>query len=166
MQALDVVDIKEWCENNGDIQVSYEWKIQVNSSLIFGDSLRYPLDADGDLLWEPVRDACIEVMGSWDECLLWVTQTGVHAYLENWPAFYALRGKDNERNSLWEKPGHLFLWEERERLCAYLDNVLNNFWDALILPATYGQPEALRLRTSHDDYVALWSSTPRQFSLI
>ncbi|MES2460420.1 MAG: hypothetical protein V4671_07540, partial [Armatimonadota bacterium] len=112
---------------------------------------------------QPIRATCLDVIGTWDTCLLWVTLTGVHAYWEDWPAFYALRGEDGERNSLGETPGHLFNWEERDRWARYLDLVVSNLWDAWILPTIQGQPETVRLRTSHDGCIDLWSSTPRKF---
>lgn len=163
MQGFDVQDIELWCEENGNIPFTDNWKIPDNPALVYAEILRYPLDSENFPLPKTVTNACLEVMGTWDECLLWVVETGVHTYLEDWPAFYALRGEDGERNALWEKPGHLFLWEDRERLRIYLEAMVSNLWDALILPATHGQPESLRLKTSHDNCVDLWSRTPRKF---
>ena len=166
MQAFDVTDIPEWCQENGGIGVSDEWKIQDNPALVHADILWYPEDANGDIRSTLVIDACLEVMGTWDECLLWITEAGVFPSHENWPAYYALRGEDGELMSLWDKPGHQFTWKERGRFCRYLETVVNNLWDALILPATHGQPESLRLKTSHHACVDLWSRTPRAFATV
>jgi hypothetical protein len=163
MQGLYLHDIEEWCTEHGVVAVTQDWKIQDNPALTHTDQLRYPLDAENVPVPEPIRVACLEVLGTWEECVLWITETGVFASVEDWPAYYALRGEDDERNALWEKPGHRFTWEERERLGRYLEVVVHNLWDAVILPATRGQPEALRLMTSHHECVDLWSSTPKRF---
>lgn len=163
MQFLDLVEIQEWRTENGGIRAAPDWEIPDNPALIYGDTLRYPTDSARDTWSVPVTNACLRVLGPWDECLLWVTVVGVHSYWEDWPAFYALRGEDGERNSLGEKPGHRFIWYERNRFATYLEAAVNNLWDAWVLPVSHGQPEMLRLRVSHDSCVDLWSRTPRKF---
>jgi hypothetical protein len=53
---------------------------------------------------------------SFDECLVWVTAWGIWGSGEDWPAFYAWRGAQNEQRSLEKAPGHRFVPEEIEKL--------------------------------------------------
>ena len=161
MQGLHLLEIEDWCSQHGIEHVD-DWRVPGNSSLTYSDFLRISDPLTREVLSLPASTACLEVLGRWDECLLWIRETGI-ADNENWPAFYALRGEDGELNSLDERPGHLFSWEERERLGIYMTGVISNLWDAFIFPVTHGEPETIRMATSHDEFVDLWSSTPRKF---
>jgi hypothetical protein len=104
-----------------------------------------------------VAGSCIRALGQWDECLLWVTLIGVWASGEDWPAYYAMRGRVGERRSIDVAPGHCFEKEEAGPLLDFLTAALENAWDAYVLPAKSGRETGVRIRVSHDEYVELQS---------
>ncbi len=106
-----------------------------------------------------VTEACLAALGSWDECLLWATDWDIWESDEDWPAFYAARGARGERHSLAAKPGHLFGVGEAADLRLFLGMVIQNGWDAHVLPVHVGTG-ARRLRCSHDGWVELTATTP------
>lgn len=162
MKGLYDYDIEDWCLERNLVSVD-DWRQCGNPSLVYSDTLYTSDSITKDILAEAASISSLEVMGKWDECLLWVRETGIFASCENWPAFFALRGEDNVLSSLGEQSGHLFTWEERGRLGLYLAVVMGNLWDALVLPSINGAPETIRIATSHDEAIDLWSSTPRKF---
>jgi hypothetical protein len=99
------------------------------------------------------------VLGRWDECLVWPTDWDIWESDEDWPEFYAARAARGERHSLAAKPGHLFGVGELDDLRLFLGMVIQNGWDAHVLPLSKGSGER-RLRCSHDGWVELAASTP------
>ena len=104
-----------------------------------------------------VASACIDALGSWDECLLWVRQWGVFPSSEDWPQYYAARARRNERRSLEVAPGHLFYTGETGGFAEFLQLVLQNAWDAEALAVKSGKLSA-RVFVSHDEWVQVWSN--------
>ncbi|MBX3356391.1 MAG: hypothetical protein KF724_11915 [Phycisphaeraceae bacterium] len=96
---------------------------------------------------------CIAALGSWDECLLWVTEWGVWPSGEDWPRYYAARGGRGERRSLEDAPGHLFRAGEQDALLEFLTQVLEHAWDAHVLPAIAGRRTDAQGVASHDEYI-------------
>ena len=104
--------------------------------------------------------ACLTALGEWDECLLWITQTGIWPSSEDWPAFYALRGELGEKRSIEIAPGHLFARDDTALLERFIEAVVANAWDAYALPTLAGQPTDRRLFLSHDEWAELESVQP------
>ena len=100
-----------------------------------------------------VAAAAVRALGAWNECLVWVTEWGVWASGEDWPRFYAWRGAHGERRSLEVAPGHLFSAREAAEMEDLLTPVLENAWDATVLPALAGAPTDRRVVTSHDEWI-------------
>src|SRR5579859_7087604 len=74
-------------------------------------------------------------LGEWDESLVVITLWNVWPSSEDWPRFYAWRGARGERRSLNIAPGHVFARTERVLLTELLTLVMENAWDADVLPA-------------------------------
>jgi hypothetical protein len=99
----------------------------------------------------------VRALGSWDECLLWITLVGVWPSGEDWPAFYAWRGARGERRSLDVAPGYLFSEGEEDLLHAVLAQTFENAWDAYVLPVARSASPSMRARVSHDEWVEVQS---------
>ena len=104
--------------------------------------------------------AVLEALGEWEECLLWVTLVGVWPSGEDWPTYYAFRGQRGERRSLDVAPGHWVAAGERDELRELLTLVLENAWDAYVLPASSGRATGRRLFVSHDEFVDVQADGP------
>jgi hypothetical protein len=94
-------------------------------------------------------------LGSWDECLVWITSWGVWPSGEDWPRFYAWRGALSERRSLNVAPGHRFDSGEFVLLAELLELIMQNAWDADILCSRNGRADGLRGKISHDEWYQL-----------
>ena len=106
---------------------------------------------------------CVRALGTWDECLLWITVVGVWPSGEDWPAFYAWRGARGEKRSVEVAPGYLFEAREDDLLREVLTQVMENAWDAFVLPASGGARAPLRARISHDEWVEVQGRNPVSF---
>jgi hypothetical protein len=91
-------------------------------------------------------------LGEWDECLVVITLWNVWPSSEDWPAFYAWRGTRGERRSLNVAPGHLFAGNEGVVLTELLTLVMENAWDADVLPTSHGRATTLHGKISHDEW--------------
>lgn len=91
-------------------------------------------------------------LGEWDVCLVVITLWNVWPSGEDWPTFYAWRGARGERRSLNIAPGHLFAGSERWPLTELLTLVMENAWDADVLPSWQGHPISLHAKISHDEW--------------
>jgi hypothetical protein len=91
-------------------------------------------------------------LGEWDECLVVITLWNVWPSSEDWPAFYAWRGARGERRSLNIAPGHLLSRSEQVLLTELLTLVMENAWDADMLPSWHGQATSLRAKICHDEW--------------
>ena len=97
--------------------------------------------------------AALAEISGWDEAVLWVTRWGVWPSSEDWPAYYAARGRRDERRSIDEVPGHRFFQGEGDVLEEFTVLALQNGWDAFILAERGGQISSRRLRISHDEWI-------------
>lgn len=108
--------------------------------------------------------ACVQALGQWDECLLWITLWGVWPSCEDWPRFYNARGQRGARRSLDVAPGHLFGQNDASDLIEFLTMVFEFAWDAFVLPAYVGVDQRMRIEISHDDWLELRSTLPIEFT--
>jgi len=150
MRFLYQNECAEWCRARG-AEIGEYFSLLPDPSLVCSEEIVFA--SQGSVGLEPqVARACLGALSDWDECLLWITVTGVWPSSEDWPAFYALRGVRGERQSVGEKPGHLFGTRDRDDLGIFLLAVLNNGWDAHLLPSKAGDIPH-RFSISHDGWV-------------
>jgi hypothetical protein len=90
-------------------------------------------------------------LGPFDECLLWVTQSGVWPSSENLHLFYRVRESYGERRLLEDAPGHLFLKHELADLTTFVQLGLSGGWDFYLIPT----PTYAAAFVSHDEFVKL-----------
>lgn len=88
----------------------------------------------------------------WDACLVVITLWNVWPSSEDWPTFYAWRAARGERRSLNIAPGHLFVHSERALLTELLTLIMENAWDADVLPSWHGRATNLHAKISHDEW--------------
>ena len=156
MRFFEINELWSWCEERG-IAVEDSARPSPDARLTHQARVFY---ADGNRSGrEPaVAAACMQALGEWDECLLWVTLVGVWPSTEDWPRYYLARAQNDERRSLDVAPGHWFQRIERDALLGFLTQTMENGWDAYVLPASNGAAANRRLRVSHDEWAELQSS--------
>ena len=163
LRFLELNEIEEWCG---------EHRIEVDATGPRPDPrlshLAHVTYASGQRSGREaaVARACLHALGEWEECLLWITLTGVWPSSEDWPAYYAMRGEWGERRALGVAPGHWFRRGENEPLTRFLTAVMENAWDAYVLPVRHNGEIEVRLRISHDEYVELQSRRSVQFEAL
>lgn len=151
MLFLEINEIWLWCEEH---QISLEDRARPadDESLthrgrwLYGDGGRSGREAS-------VAADCLRALGDWNECLLWITLVGVWASGEDWPAFYAWRGARSEKRSVEAAPGYLFASNENDLMRDVLTQVMENAWDAFVLPVTDNAAPRVRARISHDEWI-------------
>lgn len=83
------------------------------------------------------------------DCLLWVTRSGVWPNSENWHLYYRLRQSHADHRLIEEAPGHLFLEFEQADLVSFIEIGLIAGWDMHLIPTVgYG-----RVFACHDEWV-------------
>ncbi|NIM47953.1 MAG: hypothetical protein GTO22_01600 [Gemmatimonadales bacterium] len=152
MRFIEINEIAEWCREHR-IPITEAWRLEDDLTLRHvSRALHSPKGRSGKE--GVVARSCAQTLTPWSECLLWVTEWGVWGSTEDWPQYYAVRGRLGEKRSLEKAPGHLFESEEGELLEEFLTQVLQNGWDAHLLPAdafTAGR----RIYCSHDGWTEL-----------
>lgn len=86
-----------------------------------------------------------------EECLLWVTLSGVWTSSENFHLFYRMRESYGERRPLTDAPGHLFLKHELADLATFIQLALLSGWDFYLLPNL----DCAVAFVSHDEFFEL-----------
>lgn len=156
MQFIEDIQIREWCVEHG-VSHGERGEIELpDESLVLRRGYGQAVRPEGHE--DEVSAICVETLGVWEECLLWVKGWGIWPSSEDWPAFYKMRGEEGERRSLDTTPGHLFRAGEAPLLARFLQLVLENAWDAEVLASLGGQITG-RINVSHDEWVEVWRST-------
>jgi hypothetical protein len=98
MRFLEIGEILEWCDALG-VAVDDGRRPSADPSLAHTARRLY---ASGQRSGREssVARAAVRALGSWDHCLLWITQVGVWPSTEDWPAYYAMRGQLGEKRSV------------------------------------------------------------------
>jgi len=88
MRFFEINEIWDWCAKVGIALIKDAPPADDDAHV---ERARW-LYADGERSGrEPgLARTAVAQLGGWDEVLLWITQTGVWASGENWPAYYAL----------------------------------------------------------------------------
>ena len=149
MEFVEITRISEWAELHS-LVTGDEFNVQLpalpsNFSSTYAEGGRSGRE-------EASAKELINRLGSWDECLVWITGWGVWPSSEDWPKFYAWRGSFGERRSLNETPGHLFKPRENQVLEQLLTIVMENGWDANILCSVDRRADKILGRISHDEW--------------
>ncbi len=111
-----------------------------------------------DFLWLGWRLA--DVLGPWDECMLWVTQSEIWA--ANLHLYYRLRQSYGDMRLLREAPCHLFLAFEDADLRTFLSVGLLNGWEMhLVTTHDYAQ-----VFVSHDGWAAVTANQTSQLDVL
>jgi hypothetical protein len=154
MHFIEPNEIHEWIQERAiDLASGDKFEIP-GTSLVLSRPFGQAVEPRGQE--ETVVSACVESIGRWDECLLWVQEWGVWPSSENWPAYYEARGQQGERRSLGVAPGHLFGSGDQHLLVGFLRFVLENAWEAQLVSVLHGQPTS-HAHVSHDEWVDVWA---------
>lgn len=94
----------------------------------------------------------------WDQCLLWVINTGIWPSSENWHLYYRLRQSYGDNRILESVPGHLFLQYETHDLVSFIQVAILSGWDFHLL-TRLGYAHAF---VSHDEWIELYFSTEEE----
>lgn len=167
MDALDITLIVAWCRERRVLltdQADAQGPIGLADDPALGHCVRLQYAAGARSGQEgAIAAAGVRALRPWDECLVWITGWGVWPSGENWPEFYAWRGHHGERRSLDAAPGHRFLADEARELTVLLQLVLENAWDATVVPASNRAAMDQRVVVSHDEWIELRSQEPVEF---
>jgi len=156
MQFFGYTLIWDWCRQNGyalDEGIGMVApKLASDPSLIDGERIVHA--AAGNLEASlALASKCLETLGNWDSCLLWVTEWDVWESIEDWPRYYAWRALFDEKRSLSAAPGHVFRSDEQLEILWLFSHALECGWDVVILPVRHERPTGIRLRSSHDEWI-------------
>ena len=162
MRFIEECEVEEWCSERGVALQPGEYRVAADPRLPHQSRRTYASGGRSGREADVAADA-VSALGDWDECVLWVTLVGIWASGEDWPAYYALRGAEGERRSLEKAPGHWFGADERPKLRQFLTAVLENGWNAAVIPGRQGETTDVRLSISHDEWIALQSREPVDF---
>jgi hypothetical protein len=156
MRFLEGNEIAEWCSDRG-VAVDPAQLPQLGPARV----VRRTTYAEGRRSGREraVATQSVEELRAWAECLLIVSQWGIWASGEDWPAYYAARAEHDERRSIDVAPGHLFTSTEQQELIRFLTMVMENGWDAQILTANSTSVGPLSIFVSHDEWVELREAT-------
>lgn len=162
MQILAYPFIWEWCRERGaeldDLEDTAP-RLRDDPALLHRSRLVFA--PNGRSGHEPaVASAILGALGSWTECLLWVTKWGVWPSAEDWPRYYALRARHGQRLSIDDAPGHLARPADAAEFSELLLQVLEQGWDAVLLPARGGRVVPLRVAVSHDGWAEVHAAEP------
>jgi hypothetical protein len=163
MQFLEGNQIEEWCAERGLASTPNALKASITSVSLrrtYGQQAA-PRGQEGE-----IAELFVGHLNSWTESLLWVTSWGIWPSSEDWPKYYALRGAQGERRSLDTAPGHLFASAEHEPLVQFLRVVLENAWDAFVLPAVEREFAGQVIVASHDEWVEIRSLARGQVAAV
>jgi hypothetical protein len=146
---MEQIEIDEWRGERGLADVNRDAPIVLTRN--YGQVVTPPgQEAE-------VATAVVDALGEWDECLLWIEEWGIWPSSEDWPKYYAERGAHGERRTLDKAPGHLFSRDQRPDLLRFLQLVLENAWEAQVLPVAGDRSNGRRAHVSHDEFVDVFS---------
>ncbi len=151
MECLELNEIREWCQFRG-LAIRDSWKLEPNAA---PHAARLVWDPRGSSDPTTTIAACSTALGSFSDCLVWITGWGIWASSEDWPAYYSWRGKHGERRSLANAPGHLLGTTESWLLEELLGIILRHGWDAHALAGD--DLVQARLQISHDGWVSAYT---------
>ena len=158
MQFLESNELESWCREHG-IALDADDKLVPDPALKHKQSIQYARGKQSGREWA-VAALCVQALGQWDHCLIWVREWGIWPSSEDWPAYYALRGAQGERRSLGKAPGHLFARTEDALLATFLTSVMQSAWDADLIVTLGGSPAPVRAFISNDEFVDFHSAVP------
>jgi hypothetical protein len=146
MQILEYPFIWEWCRVHAELDEPDDGPIRLRDDPALTHRSQLVFAPNGPSGYEPaVASAILNALGSWTECLLWVTTWGVWPSAEDWPRYYAFRARHGQRLSIDDAPGHLATPADAADLAELLLMVLEQGWDAVLLPARDGRVLPLRV---------------------
>ena len=162
MRVLHLNECEEWCREHGTAvgdgsRLAADVGLSEVGRIDFAPSGSVGLEA-------AAVGACLLALEPYDEAMLWIVEWGIWPSSEDWPRFYAARGRHGERQSLEDKPGHLFLASEPAELREFLRLVLDQGWGGHVLAGRHGRIDR-RLWVSHDGWISLNARSPMAFVL-
>jgi hypothetical protein len=157
MEFLAAGVIEDWCRERG-IRLESDKAVAIAASEHIVESLAYDQAAEPQGQESRVAAHCVRRLHSWDECMLWVTEWGVWPSSEDWPKYYDARGAHGERRSIDVAPAQVFRFDEAALLVEFTTLVLENAWDAHMIPVMALRPTGQRVLISHDEWVEIRSA--------
>jgi hypothetical protein len=163
MRILYVSETWGWCRDRGIPDGPGGVPVIAGDDPALPHRRRVVFAPRGPVGHEPAAAAAIRAaIQPWDECLLWVTGWGAWPSSEDWPRYYALRGRHGQRLSLGDAPGHVAAADDADFRDLLLQ-VLCNGWDAVLVPVRGGRAADLRVHVSHDGWARVSAAAPVEF---
>ncbi len=151
MRFHEINEVWHWCEEHA-VELGPERRPTVDARFRV---VRREVYAFGEPSGEEPRVAreLLAELGAWDECLLWIVTWGVWSSTEDWPEFYAARGRLGEKRELAVAPGLLAHRDDVAILVEFVTKALRYGWDAHLFPVSGGVTTRRRAFLSHDEWV-------------
>ena len=160
MRYLESNEIWEWCADRGMPIASGATVPPPDARLVARPRIEFGVQGPSGRE-RAVAASCVEALGAWDSCLVWIVLVGVWPSSEDWPAYYARRGARGERRALDVAPGHLYTVAEATLLIDDLAQLMAFGWEAYVLPAaTVGDAPTRRVFISHDGWLRVDAAGP------
>lgn len=164
MRALETNEIWEWYKKHGiEEEVETDGLHTVRpaavSTLPFDERLEFNTRGNASGLSD-VAARTLRSVGSWQECLVVYVLWGVWSSAEDWPRFYAWRGRHGVRSSLEDAPGNLFLISELAELAELLAQTLEFGWECHLFFAPGDSSIRSHVFVSHDGWLRIQSDAP------
>ena len=96
----------------------------------------------------------VALLGGQQSCFLWIRGYGAWPEFENIDLFAGLRAAMPDQRTLQEAPGQEFLPTEQERLVSYLQVILVNGWDSVLV----GIDKSQRIAITHEAWFSIMHS--------
>ena len=166
MRFLDHTSVWDWCRAHGYALMedgpSIVPRLADDPALVHQHRINHDAVGRGERAGH-LAARVLTALGPWQECLGWATDWDVWEQVEDWPRYYAWRAGYAERRSLASAPGHLFEATDHDALAWLLRHVLECGWDVHLLPVHDYRATGVRIRTSHDEWIAVSSARPLEF---
>ena len=119
--------------------------------------LRYVFEDSGAHGYFALAQAVVRSLEHFDECLLWVTQTGVWPSNENLQLYYRFRQSYGDQCLVRERPAAMLLRHEAVELTSLVHLGMLFGWDmSLVTSHDHG-----RVFISHDGWIQFSEATPQ-----
>jgi len=105
-----------------------------------------------------VAERVLGAAGSWQECAVVLVLWGVWPSAEDWPRFYAWRGRHGVRLSLEDAPGHLFRGDEHRELAELLTQTFDFGWECHAFFSADDSSMQSHVFVSHDGWLRFASN--------
>jgi hypothetical protein len=167
MHALEANEVWAWYRDHGmaeevDALRRHTVRPAVVPELPFCERFEFNTSGNTPGLGD-VAEKSLRAVGPWQECLVVHVLWGVWSSAEDWPRFYAWRGRHGVRLSLDDAPGHLFSDDDPAALMELLIQTFEFGWECHALFSSDRSSIQSHVFVSHDGWLTIQSDAAFTF---